>query len=120
MDVDRSQAYRTVSLVLQLAALGGVAAGLADMLVGLVGLAGQKLDAAQQRLVLRMAWLSGAILCLTALLVLWTGIRLLKALKGRPHRHGPTAYVNAWALAGKRIEVDGDDEEGGAGPEDDT
>lgn len=120
MEVDRPRTYRTVSLVLQLAALAAVAAGLADMLVGLVGLAGQRLNPAQQRLVLRMAWLSGAVLCLTTVLVLWTGIRLLKALKGLPRRHGPTPYVNAWALAGKRIVVDDDDEGGDAAPGDET
>ena len=59
-----------------------------------------------------------AVICLLTvlwdfILLVWVAWRII-AYRLRPTRHGPTPYVNAWALAGERFRLrkpaDGDDE----------
>jgi len=50
-----------------------------------------------------------AVICLLTvlgdfILLVWVAWRII-AHRLRPNRHGPTPYVNAWALAGKRFRL---------------
>jgi hypothetical protein len=53
---------------------------------------------------MRLAWVSLFALAVVLLLLLWALIRVI-ALRARPHHHQRTEYVDAWALAGKRLET---------------
>ena len=53
---------------------------------------------------MRLAWVSLFALAVVLLLLLWAIIRVI-ALRARPRRLEKTAYVDAWALAGKRLDA---------------
>jgi hypothetical protein len=53
---------------------------------------------------IRLAWVSLFALALVLLLLLWAIIRVIR-LRVRPRRLEKTAYVDAWALAGKRLDA---------------
>jgi hypothetical protein len=53
---------------------------------------------------MRLAWVSLFALAAVLLLLLWAVIRLI-VLRALPHRHEHTEYVDAWALAGKRMDA---------------
>jgi hypothetical protein len=53
---------------------------------------------------MRLAWVSLFALAVALLLLLWAIIRVI-ALRFRPRRLEKTAYVDAWALAGKRLDT---------------
>jgi hypothetical protein len=54
----------------------------------------------------RIVWLSLVLLCIEALLLFWVVIRYLRdrLLRRRPRR--PAPYVDIWAEAGQRIQVE--------------
>jgi len=51
-----------------------------------------------------LAWVSLFALAVVLLLLLWAMIRAI-AIHLRPRRHERTEYVDAWALAGKRLDA---------------
>ncbi len=71
-----------------------------------------------QRWLLRMAWLSAALLGLTLVLLLWAVVRYVKFRTYAAQRSRPTPYVDAWALAGKRFQLDDEEEEQDDEPDD--
>ncbi len=73
---------------------------------------------------MRLAWVSLFALAVVLLLLLWAVIRVI-VLRARPRRHERTEYVDAWALAGKRMDaskadkLDQREESGDEGAEED-
>ncbi len=66
---------------------------------------------------LRLAWMSLTALSVTLILLVWAVIRAV-ALNLRPQHHEKTPYVDAWSLAGQRM--DASDHEDQDGPENET
>ena len=67
---------------------------------------------------MRLAWVSLFALAVVLLLLLWALIRVI-AVRARPRRHERTEYVDAWALAGKRLDASKSDPlDQEAGPDD--
>ncbi len=60
----------------------------------------------------RIAWLSLVLLCIESLLLFWVVIRYLRdrLLHRRPRRTAP--YVDIWAEAGQRIQVEPEPDDG--------
>lgn len=111
MAIDAARTTRSVSFVFVVLGLVGIAAGQAAMLVVTTQGAQRISHEPTQRLLLRLAWLSLVLLCLTLLMLLWAVIRHLRyRLRAEPPVK-PSRYVNAWALAGKRFQLDDEDEQ---------
>ena len=53
---------------------------------------------------MRLAWVSLFALAVVLLLLLWAIIRVI-AVRARPRHLEKTAYVDAWSLAGKRLDT---------------
>ncbi len=59
-----------------------------------------------------LAKISLAALCVNTLLIFWVFLRSLRAVFRSARRSEPakSTYVDAWALAGKRLELDDEDQ----------
>jgi hypothetical protein len=70
-------------------------------------------DNERRRGMLMIAWMSLAMLTLSLLLLLWAVLRWVRARQGPLKRAEPTPYVDAWSLAGQRMQTppDEDDED---------
>ena len=112
MEIDRARIYRTINLVLIVAILFLIAAASTATLVTATRAAGLVKDNPPiRRLVARIALLSAATLGLALVLLLWVLMRAAAgALRARKPQQ-PTAYVDAWAAAGERFQLDEDDTE---------
>jgi membrane protein implicated in regulation of membrane protease activity len=71
-------------------------------------------DPDQQRALARLAMVAAALLCVVVVLLAAVVIRAAGRRVGRPRPHRPTTYVDAWALAGQRVQLD---EQDGSGPD---
>ncbi|MFB3891319.1 MAG: hypothetical protein ACE15C_04770 [Phycisphaerae bacterium] len=74
------------------------------------------------KLLARLAVVSIAMLCLTAVMLFWVVARFLMQRLRPEGRHARTPYVDAWSLAGKRAKPEEDEDarkEDYEGPEDD-
>jgi hypothetical protein len=114
MALTASSASRSVSFTFVVLGLVCIAAGQAAMLLITTRAAGEAGEEATRRLLLRLAWLSLVLLCLTLLLLLWAVIRHLRYQFRAELPVKRSKYVNAWALAGERFRLDeaDSDEEG--------
>ena len=60
-----------------------------------------------QAYLMRLAWLSGAVLFLSILILLGVVIRRISArLTQPPEKYKPTGYVDAWTEAGRRVKAE--------------
>ena len=92
---------------LLLAALTAVAAMMA-VLLALTLYFADVVSPERQAGMLRLAWASLAALLITVLLAAWALWRLI-AWRVRPGEHSKTPYVDAWRLAGKRMQTPPED-----------
>jgi hypothetical protein len=99
-----------VNLVLLIAALGAIASGLAVQTFITARAISQIDDSAVESLLARLAWLSTVLLALTLMLLFWTVARLFRWRLSARRRIGPTPYVDAWSLAGQRMNVPAEEE----------
>jgi hypothetical protein len=101
-----------VSFVFVVVGLGALSAGLVAMLAittqGVLSIP----DLPTRKLLLRLAWLSLLLLCVTLLLLVWAILRHVRYRlhSGPPWK--PSTYVNAWELAGKRFKLEDQNDEG--------
>jgi len=108
MSIDRSQ---VISFAIRAAVLLAVAIGLAAQTFMAAEAAGQMTDEPARKLLAKIAWLSVAMLGLTLLLLFWTVARFFRRRLPGGLAHHRTPYVDAWALAGKRFQLDDSESE---------
>jgi len=118
MEIEQTNRLRIAGFVVLTGALVLILAGCAAMLV-IATRAAALADPHTKRVLARLAWLAAAILGLALLLLLWAVMRFV-ANRIRPRgQRTPTAYVNAWAVAGQRFKLQEADEEQDEGDQDD-
>jgi hypothetical protein len=64
-----------------------------------------------RKIFVRIAVFSTASLGLTMVLLVWAAMRYASNRLAVRGPHVPTEYVNAWAVAGQRLQLDDEDEE---------
>ena len=64
-----------------------------------------------KKIFVRIAVFSTASLGLTLILLVWAAMRFASNRLAARGPHKPTEYVNAWAEAGQRMEVEDEDED---------
>ena len=111
MEIDNPRTFRTINSIILLAALSLIAAGLVLLTVLTTQAASNVEDADLQKQLARLAWIATVLLGLTLVLLLWAVMRLVRSRMNLGQRHPPTPYVDAWALAGQRMQVPDDDDE---------
>ena len=59
-----------------------------------------------------LAWIALVALCVNTMLIVWIFLRSMKVIfrSGKIGKPSKSTYVDAWALAGKRLELDDDDQ----------
>ena len=111
---------RSVSFLFVVLGLLAIAAGQVGMLVTTTRGVSEIADVATRKLLLRLAWLSLVLLCLTLVMLLWAVIRHVRYQMRSDLPVGQSGYVDAWALAGQRFQLkEGDDEEDDGQDDDD-
>jgi heme/copper-type cytochrome/quinol oxidase subunit 2 len=114
MTIEQERRSRTVNFVVVVALLVLLVVGLAVLFAVTAQGAGKDASPAIQKYLARLAGLSMALLATTLLLLAWVVARhVLSRL--RPEGHPPTPYVDAWALAGKRLRLKAEPKEGEGG-----
>lgn len=112
----RPQLIRKVSFAVSTMLLVAMATGLAVLFYVNIDRAGSATDAEHRRAYARLATVAAALLCVVIVLLAAVVIRAVGRHVGQSRRHGPTQYVDAWSLAGQRIQIP-DDEDGPADDE---
>jgi hypothetical protein len=111
MTIQQARRSRTANFVVVVALLGLIVVGLAVLFAATAQGAGKAASPATQKYLVRLAWLSFALLATTLLLLSWVVAHYVLS-RLRPEGHPPTPYVDAWALAGKRLKVKAEPKEG--------
>jgi len=120
MDLKPDGTTRGVSFVFVVLGLVALAAGLLAMLFIAIQGASEIPDPPAQKFLLRLAWLSLLLLGMTLVLLVWAILRHVRyRLRSGPPLK-PSTYVNAWELAGKRFQLEDDEEPEQDGEEPDT
>lgn len=97
--------------------LGGLSGGL-TVLVLLAADAAAAAEAGVRETLLHLAWIGVLLLALALLLLAWVVFRHLRRRLSEGASRKPTAYVDAWQEAGRRIKLDRQDaDEDGSGDE---
>ena len=114
MEIEQTNRLRAVSNTVLVGALAMIVAGCGAILA-LSWQVGRGIDPVVGRETLRqvhrIAWLATAMLGLALLLTAWALMRFLgRRIEGN-HLGKPTAYVDAWSAAGKRIQLKPEDDE---------
>lgn len=99
--IDHSNGSRTASFIVTLLFLVAMVTGMGIMF-GLTLHGAQGATDEVKKLLRLLAWMSVAMLGLTLLMLFWLVVRFMMR-RIRPQGHGPTEYVDAWSLAGKRV-----------------
>jgi membrane protein implicated in regulation of membrane protease activity len=112
MAIETDTSYRSASFVVVLVGLVIICAGLGAMMFITIEAASATTDVAIRKLLARLSWLSLVLLCLALLMTTWV---LMRYVRHRLHDGAaapaePSSYVNAWEIAGKRFQLNEDNE----------
>ncbi len=109
MDIDPLNRVGKTSWIIAIVALVAVAAAQVYQIVVATSAAGS-LDGPARKSMHRLAGLGVAVLSVVLVALFWLAVRLFRARRiGPPLSHPRTPYVDAWAAAGERFELDEDE-----------
>ncbi len=106
LDTEKQTRSNTIVAVAALAVLGlglGLQIALASRLPQGVG------EEARKHLT-RLAWVGMLLLAFDVVVLFWLTIRAVST-RNKVRQTQPTTYIDAWAAAGERIQIDDDDED---------
>lgn len=112
MEIDKQRTVRTANFIILIVSLTAMATGLALLTLVTTRAAGRIGDTETQKLLMRLAWVALALLCLTLVLLLWAVMRFVRSRIRFSRQRTHTPYVDAWALAGKRFKLPEEQPEG--------
>jgi len=100
-----------VSFVVVFVGLVIICAGLGAMMFITIEAAMTVNDPSARKLLARLAWTSLALLCLALVMTVWVLLRYVRQrMRDAQRPLEPSKYVNAWELAGKRFQLNEDNE----------
>jgi hypothetical protein len=111
MALDDDSRQRSASLAV-IIGLVIICIGVGSMMFITIDAASSAKDPSARKLLARLSWMSLVLLCLAMLMTVWVVLRhvrnRLRNDLSKPSE--PTPYVNAWELAGKRFQLNEDNE----------
>lgn len=110
MELDSVKKIRTANFVLTVVSLVLLIVGLLALVL-LAANAARGADANTRKFLVRMAWVATALMGLALIMLVWVILRRLRSRFEPSGRHAPTPYVDAWAEAGKRIQVETEEDD---------
>ncbi len=112
MAIEDDTTSHSTSFAVILVGLAVICVGLGAMMFITIDAASTATDLATRKLLARLSWLSLVLLCLAVLMTTWVIMRYvrhrLRGVAAAPAE--PSSYVNAWEEAGKRFELNEDNE----------
>ncbi len=112
MAIDTDTSSHSPSFVVIIVGLVVICVGLTAMMFITIEAASTTTDQAVRKLLARLSWLSLVLLCLAVLMTTWVVMRYvrhrLRDSEAPPAE--PSQYVNAWEIAGKRFQLNEDNE----------
>jgi len=110
VDIDQSVTARKISSIVVTVLLAVIGGGMVYVVVTVTG-AAEGADEPTRKGLARLAWIGMVLLGLVAVLLVWSLARTLRLYLTKPQPHTPTTYVDAWSEAGRRVQVEDDDED---------
>jgi putative copper export protein len=110
MDLEQSVTARRISSIVVTVLLAVIAAGMVYVVLAVTD-AKEGADDPTLKGLARLAWIAMLLLAVAVVLLVWSLARTLRLYLARPQPHTPTTYVDAWSEAGRRIQVDEEDDE---------
>ncbi len=112
MAIETNTTSRSTSFVVVLVGLVVMCVGLGAMMFITIEAASATTDPAARKLLARLSWMSLVLLCMAGLMTMWVVMRHVRHRmrdSAAPPAE-PSQYVNAWELAGKRFQLNEDNE----------
>lgn len=109
MEVRERPDARLINSVVLVVALIAIAGGVAYLMFSSLQAAGQVEDPLAKKILIRLAWVALVLLAIAVILLVWAIMRLIRLRIGFRRSHSRAPYVDAWALAGQRFQLDKDD-----------
>jgi len=112
MAIETNTTSRSTSFAVILVGLVIICVGLGAMMFITIEAASATTDQAARKLLARLSWMSLVMLCLAVMMTTWVVMRHVRhrLRDGAAPPAEPSSYVNAWELAGKRFQLNEDNE----------
>lgn len=112
MAIEDNTASRSASFVVIFVGLAVICVGLGAMMFITIEAASTTTDHAVRKLLVRLSWLSLMLLCMAVLMTTLVIMRYVRhrIRGGSAAPEEPSSYVNAWEEAGKRFQLNEDNE----------
>ena len=111
MAIEPNTTSRSASFVVVIVGLTVICVGLGAMMFITIEAATAVKDQAARKLLARLAWMSLVLLCLALIMTVWVLLRYVRhRMRDTERPPEPSTYVNAWELAGKRFQLNEDNE----------
>ena len=106
MDIEEPNRARTVSWTIAVGTLVLIAAAQVYQIAVATNAAG-RIDLPERKYMHRLAWLALVVLSVDLVVLFWLAVRFFSSRSRRHEAHGDrTPYVDAWAAAGERFQLD--------------
>jgi len=111
MAIETDTTSRSASFAIVFLGLIVICVGLGAMMFITIEAATAIDDQATRKLLVRLAWMSLVMLCLALMMMVWVLLRYVRyRMRDGQQAPEPSKYVNAWELAGKRFQLNEDNE----------
>ncbi len=111
MAIETNITSRSVSFILVIVLLTAICVGQGAMMFITIEAATAANDQADRNVFARLAWMSLVLLCLSLIMTFWVLLRYVRQrMRDTQPPHEPSKYINAWELAGKRFQLNEDNE----------
>jgi len=109
--IETNTTSRSASLVIVIVGLTVICVGLGAMMFITIEAATTTSDPAACKLLGRLAWMSLVLLCLALIVTVWVLLRYVRhRIRDLQTPRRQSTYINAWELAGKRFQLNEDNE----------
>jgi len=109
--IEPNTTFRSASFVIVIVGLTVICVGLGAMMFITIEAAMVTNDPAARKLLARLAWMSLVLMCLALIMTIWVLLRYVRhRMKDAERKPEPSKYINAWELAGKRFQLNEDNE----------
>lgn len=109
MEVRERPDGQLINSAVLIVALAAIVGGVTYLMLSSLQAAAHVADPLTKRILVRLAWVALLLLALAVILLVWAIMRLIRSRISFRRSHSRAPYVDAWALAGQRVQLDEED-----------